>query len=89
MWNLIPADPSFNCSKNDKLPSLEQYFDNFFNLQKSAIEIIQHKAPKNKFLEDYLSIFPDLENINQDEFKECYRETLQPLISIAGNNGFG
>ena len=89
MWNLIPADPSFNCSKNDKLPSLDRYFDGFFDLQKSAIEIMQYKAPKNKFLEDYLSIFPDLENIKQQAFKDRYRETLQPLITIAGNNGFG
>lgn len=87
MWNLIPADQSFNCSKNDKLPSLNLYFESFFNLQKSAIEIMQHKAPKNKFLEDYLSIFPDLMNINHDGFKERYRETLQPLVTIAGNNG--
>jgi hypothetical protein len=89
MWNLIPADCSFNCSKNDKLPSLDRYFEDFFALQKSAIEIIQHCAPKNRFLEDYLSIFPDLDNIEEDAFKVRYRETLQPLITIAGNNGFG
>lgn len=52
MWNLIPADRSFNCSKNEKLPSLDRYFEDFFRLQKSAIEIIQHCAPKNRFLED-------------------------------------
>lgn len=88
MWNLIPADPLFNCSKNDKLPSLDKYFDEFFKLQVSAIEIIQHKAPKHRFLEDYLSIFPNLENLHRPVFKEKYLETLQPLITIAGNNGF-
>ena len=41
------------------------------------LKIIQHCAPKNKFLEDYLSIFPDLENIDADGFKVRYRETLQ------------
>ena len=51
-------------------------------------EIVQHCSPKNRFLEDYLSIFPDLENLSQPWFKERYRETLQPLITIAGNNGF-
>lgn len=90
MWNLIPADKSFNCSKNDKLPSMSQYFDSFFALQKTAIEVIKVKAPKNKFLEDYLSIFPDLEsmNINPRLFKDRYRDGLQPLITIASNNGF-
>lgn len=89
MWNLIPANPTFNCSKNDKLPSLEDYFEDFFKLQLLAIEITQHKTPSNKFLEDYLSIFPDLENINLPEFKQRYKATLQPLITIASNNGFG
>lgn len=88
MWNLIPADPSFNCSKTDRLPSLDDYFEDFFKLQVSAIKITQHNAPKNKFLEDYLSIFPDLKDIDQPTFKARYRETLQPLITIAGNNGF-
>lgn len=88
MWNLIPADPKFNCSKTNKLPSLDDYFEDFFNLQLSAIKITQEKAPTNKFLQDYLSIFPDLKDFDQPTFKARYRETLQPLITIAGNNGF-
>ncbi len=89
MWNLIPADKAFNCSKNDKLPQLDKYFDSFFNLQKSAIEIMRYHAPKNKFLNDYLTIFPDLSTADLAGFKQRYLETLQPLITIAGNNGFG
>jgi hypothetical protein len=86
MWNLVPADRSFNSSKSDKLPSLEKYFDPFYQLQQSAIEIIQHKAPKNKFLQDYFTIFPSLneEYINHTKFLEHF----QPLVTIAGNNGF-
>ena len=83
IWNLIPADKSFNSSKSDKLPQLDKYFNSFFNLQKNAIEIIQLKTPKNKFLEDYLTIFPDF-NITNEKF----RERMQPLITIASNNGF-
>lgn len=86
MWNLVPADRSFNSSKSDKLPRLEQYFDPFYQLQQSAIEIIQHKAPKNKFLQDYLTVFPSLspEHLNHQKFLEQF----QPLVTIAGNNGF-
>lgn len=85
IWNLIPADKSFNSSKSDKLPPLEKYFNPFFVLQKTAIEIVSVKSPKSKLLEDYLTIFPDLlKSFSKDKF----RETIQPLITIASNNGF-
>jgi hypothetical protein len=85
IWNLIPANKSFNSSKSDKLPSLEKYFKPFYTLQKTAVEIVKHKNPKNKLLEDYLTILPDLdENFSFEKFKE----RIQPLITIASNNGF-
>jgi hypothetical protein len=85
IWNLIPAKKSFNSSKSDKLPSLEKYFNPFFALQKTAIEIVKEKNPRSKLLEDYLTIFPDLE---KNFSKEKFRERIQPLITIASNNGF-
>ena len=85
IWNLIPADKSFNCSKSDKLPSLDKYYDSFFKLQQVAIGIVKNKSPKNKFLEDYLSIFPDIE---ESFTKQNFKERIQPLITIASNNGF-
>lgn len=85
IWNLIPADKSFNSSKSDKLPPLGKYFNSFFVLQKKAIGIIKDKNPNNKLLEDYLTIFPDLDkNFTEEKF----RERIQPLITIASNNGF-
>lgn len=84
IWNLIPADKLFNSSKSDKLPPLEKYFNPFFALQKSAIEIVSEKSPNNKLLEDYLTIFPDFNNLSKERFKE----RIQPLIAIASNNGF-
>jgi len=84
IWNLIPADPTFNCTKSDKLPDLEKYFQPFYQLQQQAVEIIRDKQPNNKLLEDYLSIFPNLETLNA----EHYKNQLQPLITIASNNGF-
>jgi len=85
IWNLIPADKSFNSSKSDKLPPLEKYFDSFFYLQEIAFEIVKEKYPKSKLLQDYLTILPDL---NQSISKAKFRETIQPLITIASNNGF-
>jgi len=85
IWNLIPADRSFNSSKSDKLPPLDRFFDPFFALQKNAIEIVRYKKPNNKLLQDYLTIFPDLD---LSFSKEKFREVIQPLITIASNNGF-
>ncbi len=85
IWNLIPADKCFNSSKSDKLPPLEKYFNSFFDLQKTAVEIVKSKNPKSKLLEDYLTIFPDLD---RSFSKEKFREIIQPLITIASNNGF-
>ncbi|MEJ7611775.1 MAG: HNH endonuclease domain-containing protein [Ferruginibacter sp.] len=91
MWNLVPADKSFNCKKSDKLPSMSKHFDAFFSLQQIAIGIVRDKQPRNKFLEDYLTLFSDIGEINQldDSFtKERFRKRIEPLISIASNNGF-
>lgn len=85
IWNLIPADISFNCKKGDRLPNLDIHYDSFFNLQYTAIKIIKEINPKNKHLEDYLSIFPDLgTSFTRNNFKD----RIQPLITIASNNGF-
>ncbi len=85
IWNLIPADKSFNSSKSDKLPPLDKYFNSFFALQKLAVEILSSKPQPSKLLEDYLTIFPD---IDKSFTKEKFRERIQPLITIASNNGF-
>ena len=86
IWNLIPADQAFNSSKSDKLPSLDRYFDPFFNLQNQAVEIIKHKAPKHKLLEDYLTLFPLIATEQLQRHK--FLEQIQPLVTIASNNGF-
>ena len=88
IWNLIPADKSFNSAKRDKLPSMERYFIPFFNLQKKAVKVIREKQPRNKFLEDYLSIFPIFDDPDIDFTPAKLKERIQPLIIIAANNGF-
>lgn len=91
IWNLIPADKSFNSSKSNKLPPLDKYFNPFYLMQESAIKIVKGKNPKNKLLEDYLTIFSDLEEssgLSKYFTKEKFKDRLQPLITIASNNGF-
>lgn len=88
IWNLVPINTSFNSTKSDKLPSMDSHFDGFFNLQKQAFEIIQHHSPKSKLLEEYLTIYPDLSSNHSFDYTK-YKESIQPLITIAHNNGFG
>ena len=91
VWNLIPADKSFNSSKSDKLPKMEIYFTPFYNLQKTAIKIIKEKQPRNKFLEEYLTIFSEIDQIESlptEITLAKYKDKIQPLITIANNNGF-
>ena len=62
---------------------METYFNDFYELQNVAVSIIQINNPKTRFLEDYLTVFPDL-NIGKDKYSEC----IQPMLTIAHNNGF-
>jgi hypothetical protein len=88
IWNLVPIDTSFNATKSDKLPSMETHFDGFFYLQRKAFEIIIDHSPKCKLLEEYLTIYPDLNSSDSFEYTK-YKESIQPLVTIAHNNGFG
>ena len=83
MWNLIPADPQFNSRKGDKLPVLADYFDAFYRVQHEAVSIIREVKPKNKYLDDYLQVSP-----SQELSPAAYRAVLEPLVTIASNNGF-
>ncbi|CAI2768611.1 HNH endonuclease domain-containing protein [Flavobacterium collinsii] len=87
IWNLIPIDKKFNSTKRDKLPSVNKYFDKFYNLQKIAFDIVKNHNSKNKYLDEYLTIFPNLDEGYEFDYLR-YKETIQPLITIASNNGF-
>lgn len=87
MWNLVPIDTTFNAVKSDKLPIMDKHFDGFYNIQKSAFEIIMHYNPKSKLIEEYLYLFNganDGVNFEYDRLKDI----ISPLITIAANNGF-
>jgi 5-methylcytosine-specific restriction endonuclease McrA len=83
MWNLVPSDPSFNSVKGDRLPLLDRYLNGFFDLQREGYETMRRIHPKSRFLDEYLSVFPD-----RMMTMERMRDTLQPILSIAHNNGF-
>jgi len=81
---LIPIEKNFNASKSDKLPLFDKYFDKFYKLQKVAFEINKHHNSKSKYMDEYLSIFSNIDSFEKEKFSK----TIEPLIIIASNNGF-
>jgi diadenosine tetraphosphate (Ap4A) HIT family hydrolase len=45
IWNLIPADKSFNSSKGDRIPPFDIYFDDFFQMQIMGIDTVRKAKP--------------------------------------------
>lgn len=84
IWNLLPIEKKFNSSKSDKLPLFGKYFDKFFELQKMAFEINKHHNSKSKYMDEFLTIFPSIDSFEKEKFSN----TIQPMITIASNNGF-
>jgi len=85
IWNLIPADNSFNLTKNNKLPQLDRYFESFYALQELAIKTYLTNNPRERMLEDYFYIGTDLK---EGVSKEKFFDVVNPLVTIASNNGF-
>lgn len=84
IWNLVPIEKKFNSSKSDKLPLFEKHFEKFYKLQKTAFEINKQNDCKSIYMDEYLAIFPNLDAFDKEKFSN----TIQPLITIASNNGF-
>lgn len=84
IWNLLPIEKKFNSSKSDKLPLFDKHFDKFYDLQKTAFEINKHHNSKSKYMDEFLTIFPTIDRFEKEKFSS----TIQPLITIASNNGF-
>lgn len=91
LWNLIPADPSINSSKNNNLPILEVYLKPFANIHQNALKTLYKKNPSNPILEDYLMVYDslsDLVSLSETDFYNVFKKTFSPMVQIAENMGF-
>lgn len=84
IWNLLPIEKKFNSSKSDRLPLFHKHFEKFYDLQKVAFDINKHHNSKSKYMDEFLTIFPTIDCFEKEKFSN----TIQPLITIASNNGF-
>lgn len=59
-------------------------------LQKTAIEAMTVSYPNEPIKEDYLSLLPnaDAQQLPEIDLRSRFLENIQPLLTIANNNGF-
>ena len=91
LWNLMPADPRINCSKNNRLPSLDEYLPKLALAHREALVVYLQSGKKGKILEDYLSVGCTADAIvamDTEHLLDCFRKTFVPLNQIAINMGF-
>lgn len=88
LWNIIPTPKNINSGKNDRLPSLEAYFEGFSTLQYKAVQFYLKKG--NQHLpEDYIYLFREnLHDMSLETFQDVLRKQITPQWQTAQNLGF-
>lgn len=91
LWNIIPTPKNVNSAKNDKLPSIDLYFQKFALLQYQSFAY-HVKNEHFKLLEDYSLFFrKELKNIallSENDFVLELQKQILPQIETAKNMGF-
>lgn len=92
LWNLIPTIPTVNSAKSNKIPS-DQYFQKFVHCQHLGLITSQKYLKSSKWrkeIEPFLADLKVTENdlLNLDRLTFAYQSTINPLISLAKNQGF-
>jgi len=73
---------------------MAQHFDPYFDLQMLGLKTVlgnAHNKNTEKLLQDYLTFIPDLVDFGSLDIsvlKAKFKDNIQPLITIASNNGF-
>ncbi len=91
LWNLMPADPSVNSSKSNRLPDLTTYLPGLAMAQQEALRLHLRRGRGAKLLEDYLSMghtAQDIAQMDQERLLDCFFQTFTPMDQIARNMGF-
>lgn len=92
LWNLTPTFQKVNSSKNNSLPNIDKYIDNFCNLQYLAFVTAQKKNMHQKLVQDYFTVdkrlIIDDRMIPKKQFVRSLKDTILPLYQIAFNQGY-
>lgn len=92
-WNLVPMFRDSNSSKNDKLPSLDDFLEPFAAQQFDALMAIRGTGRHKGIIEGYLQIEPELAMFEDSPgcrmaFYDDVARVIRPLHQIASNQGF-
>lgn len=94
-WNLSPTFKNVNSSKNNSLPSLQNYLQDFCRIQHYAINKLKTYRGGHKLLEEYYSISDHMaslinssEYIEQDQVHKHISNGIMPIYQIAKNQGY-
>ncbi len=91
-WNLIPADGSFNSSKNNRIPDIGYYLPLMAAVQHRALKLyLPISSPRDSIVNEYfaLGVSPqDLVSMTGEAFLNVYHKTFSPLSQMAQNMGF-
>ena len=91
-WNLIPADGSFNSSKNNRIPDLDYYLPKMAKVQHNALRLyIPVSGNRDAILDEYFALGAspqDLMAMSDENFLNTFRKTFSPLSQMAINMGF-
>ena len=89
LWNLAPVTMETNSRKSDLLPDPDRYLPKLCALHHNSLKVMGHKP---KLLEDYANwLLADVNGIlemSAEQFLQRYRETIEPQLQIAANQGF-
>lgn len=60
-------------------PGWKIYFDGYYRLQKTAIEVMTVNLPNEPIMEDYLSLFPnaDVKQLTESDLRDRFLENIQ------------
>lgn len=87
----MPADPSINSSKSNRLPDLNLYLPKLAEAHQTALRINLKIGKQDKLLEDYLSMGhtpQEIVNMDREHLMDCFFQTFTPMYQIALNMGF-
>jgi transcriptional regulator with XRE-family HTH domain len=92
LWNLIPVPPEVNSSKSNKLPD-HKYLQRFIQAQYQGLTLSRENLGEKEWKKYAEPFVADLklsneEILNPDRLKTAYESTIQPLILLAGQQGF-
>lgn len=93
LWNLIPTSQEVNSSKSNNLPS-RSYINDFIEFQHMGLTLTSKafRASKwDKQTAHYISglgISQKSDLLDIDKLSNAYKQTIEPLVTLASNQGF-